>query len=251
MVRAAPSSASNRSRVSTMAARFCSQTSGQMVGLPAAIRVMSRKPPAASRNRDRCSSARSRATVTSAAAVRCGTWDTTATSSSCREASIVSTSAPKESATSRTSWNAASEVLPLGVSTQTAPSKSEASAPSSPSCSEPAIGCPPTNLGSSTASTICRFTPPTSVTAARGQAARALRTSSTIEPTGVAMTTSSDRESMPVASSAPRATARAASSWSRSWPVTCHPRSRRASPTDAPMRPVPTTVARRDPVVEV
>ena len=42
-----------------MAVRFAVQMSGQMSGLPAAIRVMSRKPPAARRSSARCSSARS------------------------------------------------------------------------------------------------------------------------------------------------------------------------------------------------
>ena len=73
-----------------------------MAGLPAAMRVMSRNPPAARRRSARCSSERSRATVTSAAAVRWGTWDTTATSSSWRSGSSVKTSAPVAETTSRT-----------------------------------------------------------------------------------------------------------------------------------------------------
>ena len=65
-----------------MAVRFSAQMSGQMPGCPEAMRVMSRKPPAASRSRARCSVARSSAIRMSDAAVRCGTCDTTATSAS-------------------------------------------------------------------------------------------------------------------------------------------------------------------------
>ena len=57
-----------------MASRFSSQMSGQMAGWPDAMRVMSRKPPAARRSRAACSSARSSASVISVAAVRWGTW---------------------------------------------------------------------------------------------------------------------------------------------------------------------------------
>ena len=52
----------------------------------------------------------------------------------------------------------------VGVSTHTAPSNSSGSAPSSPSCSQPAIGWPPTKRGSSTAATTGALTLPTSVT---------------------------------------------------------------------------------------
>ena len=60
-----------------------------------------------------------------------------------------------------------------GVSTQVAPTNRSASAPSRPSCSEPAIGWPPTKRGraragrASTAATTGAFTEPTSVTSAR------------------------------------------------------------------------------------
>ena len=65
-----------------IAGRFSAQTSSQMSGWPLATRVMSRKPPAARRSRAACSSARSAATPIRLAAVRCGTWLTTATISS-------------------------------------------------------------------------------------------------------------------------------------------------------------------------
>ena len=47
------------SRTSTIAGRFSAQMSSQMPGRPLATRVMSRKPPAASRSSAACSSARS------------------------------------------------------------------------------------------------------------------------------------------------------------------------------------------------
>ena len=65
-----------------IAGRFSAQMSSQMSGWPLAMRVMSRNPPAARRSRAACSSARSAATPIRLAAVRWGTWLTTATISS-------------------------------------------------------------------------------------------------------------------------------------------------------------------------
>ena len=127
-----------------MATRFSAQMSGQMPGWPAAMRVMSRKPPAASRSRARCSSDRSSARRIRVAAVRCGTCDTTATSASWRSGGIATTSAPRSVTMVRTAAKAASSVPGTGVSTQVAPSNRSARAPSTPSSSEPAIGWPPT-----------------------------------------------------------------------------------------------------------
>ena len=79
-----------------MASRFSAQMSGQMPGCPAAMRVMSRKPPAASRSRVACSSDSSAARPMSVAAVRWGTWDTTATSASWRSGATATTSAPSD-----------------------------------------------------------------------------------------------------------------------------------------------------------
>ena len=78
--RMAPRASMSRSRVATMASALSSQMSGQMAGWPAAIRVMSRKPPAASWSRAACSSPRPAARSMRVAAVRWGTWETTATS---------------------------------------------------------------------------------------------------------------------------------------------------------------------------
>ena len=89
-----------------MASRFSAQMSGQMPGWPAAIRVMSRNPPAASRSRPRCSSDRSSASRISLAAVRWGTWDTTATIESWRSGGIDTTAAPSRLTTDRMVANA-------------------------------------------------------------------------------------------------------------------------------------------------
>ena len=87
--------ASSRSRTSRIPARFSTQTSGQMPGSPAAMRVMSRNPPAARRSRVACSRAVSAARFIRVAAVRCGTWDTMATRSSWRAAGSSTTLAPE------------------------------------------------------------------------------------------------------------------------------------------------------------
>jgi hypothetical protein len=80
----------------------------------------------------------------SVAAVRWGTWDTTATIESWRSGGMAITSAPKEDTIERTSVKAASSVPAVGVSTQVAPVNRSARAPSTPSSSEPAMGWPPT-----------------------------------------------------------------------------------------------------------
>ena len=147
-----------------MAGRFSAQMSSQSAGCPAAIRVMSRKPPAARRSRAACSSARSSARVISAAAARWGTWLTTATRASWRSGGSATTSAPRSDTTRATAANVVSAVAAVGVSTQTAPSNMAASAPSRPSSSEPAIGWPPQKRSSATAAATGAFTLPTSVT---------------------------------------------------------------------------------------
>ena len=131
------------SSASTIATRFSAQMSGQMAGWPEAIRVMSRKPPAARRNRAACSSARWSASDIREAAARWGTWLTTATRASWRSAGRATTSAPRLDTTDATAAKAVSVVEAVGVSTQTAPSNMSASDPPRPSCSEPAIGWPP------------------------------------------------------------------------------------------------------------
>ena len=226
-----------------MASRFSAQMSGQMAGEPAATRVMSRKPPAARRRRAACSSAPSAARAMSVAAVRWGTWDTIATSSSWRSGGRATTSAPRDVTTDRMRAKALGSVSTVGVSTHVAPSKRLASAPSTPSCSEPAMGWPPTNRASATAAATGPLTLPTSVTRP-DPAARAARASPGMASTGTQMNVRSASGSWPTASRAPRTRARSARSESASRPVTCHPRARSANPIDPPISPVPTTTAR-------
>ena len=127
-------------KVLMIAGRFSAQISSQIAGCPEAMRVMSRKPPAAKRNNAACSVARDPATPIKVAAVRCGTWLTMATNSSWRTGSRPTTSAPRSLTIFATVANAASEVVEVGVRTHTAPVNSSPSAPSSPSSSLPAIG---------------------------------------------------------------------------------------------------------------
>ena len=138
--------------------------SSQIPGWPEAMRVMSRNPPAASRSSAACSSARSLASPISVAAVRCGTWLITATTWSWRSAGRATTSAPSSATIAAVVAKVVSAVLGAGVSTHTAPTNISGSAPSSPSSSLPAIGCPPTNRASSIDPTMPPFTLPTSVT---------------------------------------------------------------------------------------
>ncbi len=87
-----------------MASRFSAQMSGQMPGWPAAMRVMSRNPPAARRSTARCSSDALAARRIMVAAVRWGTWDTVATSESCRSGGMATTDAPIEATMRSDAW---------------------------------------------------------------------------------------------------------------------------------------------------
>src|SRR5262249_47658036 len=140
-------------------------------------------------------------------------------------------------------------------STHIAPTKRSALAPSSPSCSEPAIGCPPTKRAArsgraaSTAVTTGYFTDPTSVTV-RAPASSASTTTSATLPTGTATTTRSALATASATlaarvSTAPASFARAARVASSSNPTTSDPSLRSARPTDPPMSPVPSSATRR------
>ena len=205
---------------------------------------MSRKPPAARRSKAACSSARSLANPINVAAVRWGTWLITATTWSCRSAGRATTSAPSSATTAAAVANVASEVPACGVSTHTAPTNIDASAPSSPSSSLPAIGCPPTKRASSIAATIPPFTLPTSVTIPTVSVSARLTWSASAS-TGVATNVIDASASRPIASITSIASARSATTGSRSSPVTVQPRSRSAAPIDPPIRPSPMTLARR------
>ena len=122
-------SVTRASSAATMAVAFSAQMSGQMPGWPAATRVMSRKPPAASRSSAPSCSAPSVAAFISVAATRCGTCDTTATRRSWSAADRTSTSAPRLTTTPLSRLKASRSVVAVGVSTHTAPTKSSGSAP--------------------------------------------------------------------------------------------------------------------------
>ena len=116
-------------------------------------------------------------------------------------------------------------------------------APAMPSCSLPAIGCPPTKRGSLMSASKGAFTLPTSVTQP-DVAVSASATASCVWLTAVATKVIWDPSSMPVLSMAPISRAWARRSGSMSVPLTCQPAFRRAKPTDPPISPVPMTVAR-------
>ena len=80
--RTEPSAATYSSSAATMASRLATQMSGQMPGWLAAMRVMSRNPPAASRRSSACAVPFVAATSMSVVAASCGTWLTTATRAS-------------------------------------------------------------------------------------------------------------------------------------------------------------------------
>ena len=71
------------------------------------------------------------------------------------------------------------------------------SEPSTPSCSEPAIGWPPTKRGSSTCATTGPFTPATSVTTPSAPA-RASAAASATAPAGVATKVTAALGSVPI-----------------------------------------------------
>ncbi len=164
MRRTSFSLAMRSSRTGRMAGALSRQMSGQIAGDPAAIRVMSLKPPAARRSSAVWASVASVASPMRVAAVRCGTWETTATRSSCRSGASATRSAPRLAMTDWILEKAFGSVDDVGVRTQVEPANSSGSAPSGPSCSDPAIGCPPTKRGCEISETIGPFTPPTSVT---------------------------------------------------------------------------------------
>ena len=111
----------------TIASRLARQMSGQIAGWLAAMRVMSRNPPAASRSSTACSSFPALATFMSVDAASCGTWLTTATSASCCSGATAIASAPSSRDARRApSANACGSVRPVGVSTHVAPTNRSA-----------------------------------------------------------------------------------------------------------------------------
>jgi len=134
----------------------------------------------------------------------------------------------------------------VGVRTQVEPAKSSRSAPSGPSCSDPAIGCPPTKRG------VGDLSDDRALDAANvgdHELARPIRTrsaftSATMAATGVATKATVARWSTPISSTAPSSWARRARTSSRSLPVTHHPWARSARAIEVPTNPRPVTCAR-------
>ena len=147
-----------------MASALSSQMSGQMAGWPAAIRVMSRNPPAASWSRAACSSPRPAARSIRVAAVRWGTWETTATRASCWDGvqghhvgsqvgqDVADPGVGRRGRSPR--WGSAPRWRPRTAHPRPRPGRPARSRP---------WGGPPTKNGWSTEATSGPFTPPTSV----------------------------------------------------------------------------------------
>ena len=123
-VRARRGSASS---ASTIASRLARQMSGQIAGWLDAMRVMSRKPPAARRSSTACSSLPRLATFISVDAASCGTWLTTATSASWSSGVTASASAPSVAdPRAHRGERARGRCAAVGVSTQVAPTNRSA-----------------------------------------------------------------------------------------------------------------------------
>ena len=153
-----------------MASALSAQMSGQMPGCPAAIRVMSRKPPAASCSRAPCSSPRSAASVHEGGRRQVGhVGHHGHQARRARPGSRATTSAPSSARTARDPG------VGVGVG-----GRRRGQHPGGPDeqlgggaldarpAREPAMGWPPTKRGRSTAATSGPLTLPTSVTTASG-----------------------------------------------------------------------------------
>ena len=163
------------------------------------MRVMSRKPPAASRSSVRVLVARRRSRRPSASTPRAAARGSRARRAR-RDASGVTVDdlgAEVAHHAQHRACTRARRCRAVGVSTQVAPTNRSASAPSTPSCSEPAIGWPPTKRADASRARRARprrrpapFTEPTSVTTG-APASSAATTASAIAPTGTATNTRS------------------------------------------------------------
>ena len=190
-------------------------------------------------------SARSLARPISVAAVRCGTWDTTATSWSWRSGD--SADDPRlpsddhdrgdlgEHCVVAVGYRGEYPDRPVEEVGWVTPARR---VPNRPSDGHRRNG------DSSHVAQIAAFTLPTSVTAPV-VSARARLTWSAAANTGTATKVISAVGSTARTSTTPRSSASAASQLSRSSPATCQPSSRRRSATDPPIRPRPMTFARR------
>ena len=229
-------------------AALSSQMPGQMVGCPAAMRVMSRKPPAASCRSAPCSSPSSAARAIRVAAVRWGTWDTTATSVSCSlgvEGDHVGPELGQHGAHPGVGGGVGGGRRgehPGGAHEQLGrgPLDADLLAPGHGVAADEAG---PVDGGHQRALDAAHVGDH-GVRVPRRATTGCSATTSAATWTGVATTTRSASRSSPSTSRAPSSTARAAVPGVASVPLTCQPWARSAMPTEPPMRPVPMTMAR-------
>ena len=222
--------------------------SAQSPGSPAAIRVVSRQPPAVN--------CRASAGVAAAiaAASRWGAWLVAASSRSWSRGGIISTFEPSPAQNPPTSSASAPGVAAAGVTTVTRPSNRSALAAAGPRRWLPAIGCAPTNRPRrdrrrfSQAETIEAFVLPASVISVPGLTAASIASSSPgIDPTPVATRTTSASATPAARSRVVRVTvpalfASASDTADLPMPITSRAsrRATRARPTEPPIRPTPT-----------
>lgn len=168
---------------SRSAARFARQTSRHISGLDAAMRVKSRKPPAAYENFSSASDS-PRICSTSANDSTCGRWLTAANTRSCCSALIARTSARAARHIASTRASASGAFSGSAHSTTLRPTYRSASAASTPLDSRPAIGWPGTNWpirapsAARAAATTSDFVLPASVTIVDASRNGAIRASS-------------------------------------------------------------------------
>ena len=222
-----------------------------MRGLAPAIRVMSRSDPPAVASGSWPSTRAAPAWFRRMFASAWGRWLVTATSRSWASGSIATGRAPSEVTSAWAARYRSGRVAASGVRNQVAPSKRSALARPGPRASAPQIGWPPTKRGSVPAAAQTEvFVDPTSVTVqSSGAASSTSCTTPESDATGTATrATSASRSassSEPAGSTAPRSDATSSVAPSSSQPVTsATPVRRAARPTEAPMRPVPTTASR-------
>src|SRR5258705_918996 len=251
-----PSAWRNASMPALSASRFARKISVHMSGSPPAMRVVSRKPRAASSS---APGSTRPAPSTSAHAIRCGRWLIAAPVRSCVSGSSDVTRAPRASHSPGVVLSAASSVFSVGVTTTVAPRKRSARATRYPACSEPASGWLPTNASGrvtarrSAVRTMLRLVEPTSVMSAPSAAAPHTRSRSpSIASTGAASRmTSASRTPAPrsvtALSSVPSSTAGRSRSRSRPTPTIrrASPPARAAFATEPPSRPTPTIASCR------
>src|SRR5215217_2170832 len=241
------------------ASRLVKRISRCMAVLPAASRVVSRKPPAVNVFMSRQEASRDTAFIRAALKTN-GRWLTPATKASCSPGSIKNGSAPAAETRPSTVRTASSDAVTDGETHQVAPTKRSASAPST-LCVFPAMGWVPTkliSLGRISAAHFktCAFVDPVSVMMVPGRrwGTRSCITSRMLL-TGVASTTTSASRAALERSQAPLSTApsfSAARWWSRlgSNPTTSSglrpstfrssDQRRKASPIEPPISPSPT-----------